>query len=90
MNDFNIQNAYLFGCLNVKLKCRSTKGQNVESRRSHTIYYQVQTTDQAKKEVCEKAFLNIHGLQKSRGRIENIVKSIKKGCHTQVGWKRKT
>lgn len=82
MNNFNIQNAYLFGCLEVKLKGRSSKPQNVSSRRGYTVNYKIKLAGKDTIQICKVAFLNIHGLQKNRGRVENIVNSIKKGLST--------
>lgn len=80
LKSYNIQNLYIFGCLEVKKKARSTKPENSNSRRSHTVYYYIMSTSEcAKIQVGKKAFLSIHGLQKNRGRLENIVKTIKRG-----------
>lgn len=83
MKNFNLQNSYIFGCLEVKRKNRSTKPKNCDSRRSHTVYYYIMSSSQSSKvQVCKKAFLSIHGLQTNRGRLENVVKTIKDGSLT--------
>lgn len=51
-----------------------------DSRRNNTVQYTV-LKDSCKVDVCEIAFLHIHGLHKARGRIEILVKKI---CNGQV------
>lgn len=76
--NYDIQNAYLHGRIQVcKVKRRYTKNRE-ESRRNNTVTYTVLKNSQ-EIVVCKKAFLNIHGLQKSRGRIEQLVKKIAQG-----------
>uniref|UniRef100_A0A6P7G288 Uncharacterized protein LOC114333083 n=1 Tax=Diabrotica virgifera virgifera TaxID=50390 RepID=A0A6P7G288_DIAVI len=82
INNFNTQNAYLFGCMQIKIKARSTKPKDSPSRRSHTVEYLITATGNTRYQICKKAFLNIHGLQHNRGRVENIAKNIKQGLLT--------
>ncbi|CAG9826904.1 unnamed protein product [Diabrotica balteata] len=80
INNFNTQNAYLFGCIHIKTKSRGTKPKESPSRRSHSVDYLITTTGNISYQLsCKKAFLNIYGLQHNRGRIENIGKNIKQG-----------
>lgn len=75
--DNNAQNVYLFQQMKLcQVKRRYTKEKN--SRRNYTMNYFVK-----KREnniiVCKKAFLNIHGLQKNQGRVNNLVNKMKEG-----------
>lgn len=75
--DYNSQNAYLFGLINLtNVKRRYTK--NEKSRRNFTITYNIKRRGQ-NVTVCKKAFLNIHGLQRNRGRINNLANKMKEG-----------
>lgn len=77
LGDYNSQNAYLFGLINLtNVKRRYTKKEI--SRRNFTITYSVKRRGQ-NVTVCKKAFLNIHGLQHNRGRINNLANKMKEG-----------
>lgn len=77
LGDYNSQNAYLFGLINLtNVKRRYTKKE--KSRRNFTITYNIKRRGQ-NVTVCKKAFLNIHGLQRNRGRINNLANKMKEG-----------
>lgn len=77
LGDYNSQNAYLFGLINILgVKRRYTKNQ--ASRRNFTITYCIKKKGE-NVNVCKKAFLNIHGLQRNRGRINNLANKMKGG-----------
>lgn len=69
MATFDLQNTYLRGCIRACHTKRKTKGEG--SSRTRTFQYAL-----VSKTVCKVAFLNIHGLQTSRGRLENITKNM--------------
>lgn len=75
LSSFDIQNSYLFGCIRAKNKKRSykKKQKNNVSRRKFTADYLVNIGDEEIK-ICKTEFLSVHGLQKSRGRVERILK----------------
>lgn len=79
MDTYNLQNSYLFGCLQNKKIIRRTKKTSSPSRRSCSILYSVLLSTGERKIVCKVAFLNIHGLQNNRGRVENLAGRIGKG-----------
>lgn len=66
--NYDLQNLYWHGRIKTsKVKHRYTKSGD-ESRRNNTMSYTIlKNTEEVN--VCKKAFINIHGLQKSRGRI---------------------
>ena len=74
--DFNVQNAYLCGCIRVmKTKRKYTKA--LTSRRRYSRMYFVKN-GAISEEVCKTAFLGIHGV--SNGRLERALKAqIKTG-----------
>lgn len=75
--DYDLQNSYLHGRIKIcAIKRRYTKKD--ESRRNNTVFYTV-LNESLEVNVCKKAFLNIHGLQKSRGRVEQLVKKMSAG-----------
>lgn len=74
MENHNVQNSYLFGCLSSSKVKRKTK-KDLPSRRNFTIQYSVISSGEQNK-ICKNAFLSIHGLQNNRGRIENIASNI--------------
>uniref|UniRef100_A0A6P7H074 Uncharacterized protein LOC114344494 n=1 Tax=Diabrotica virgifera virgifera TaxID=50390 RepID=A0A6P7H074_DIAVI len=80
MNSFDTQNAYLQGCMRYKNVIRK-KTKALVSKRSQTIEYKLKSQGKDVK-VCKIAFLSIHGLQKNRGRVENLVKQLKTGSNT--------
>lgn len=75
MSDFNLQNSYLFGCVElVTVKRRYGNDPNA-SRRKHTFMFKIKLDGQSLR-LCKKSFLSIHGLQKSRGRMAYVIKSL--------------
>lgn len=81
MGDYNRQNAYLFSQLEVKppqrrypKKCKKVG----HSRREHSVAYCVKLNGENIK-VCKKEFLAIHGLQRSKCRVELLVKQVISG-----------
>lgn len=69
--DFNVQSAYLCGCVKtVEVKRRYT--QSASSRRSHTRVYYVSKGGISVR-VCKKAFLRIHGI--SNGRLDRALRA---------------
>lgn len=81
IGNYNTQNAYLFGLIDVQKTARKTKRSGSPSRRTFTAIYHI-VVDVEKVEVCKKAFLSIHGLQKNRGRIETLLSKKTKGSST--------
>lgn len=69
-----MQNGYLFGCIAIAKKKRSykTRQKRQESSRTCNAIYSVNANGQTVN-VCKTEFLNVHGLQKSKGRLNNIV-----------------
>lgn len=75
MSDFNLQNSYLLGCVElVPVKRRYGNDPNA-SRRKHTFMFKIKLDGQSVR-LCKKSFLSIHGLQKSRGRMAYVIKSL--------------
>lgn len=74
LGSWDLQNVYLFGCIGIAKKKRSykKKQKRQESSRSCNAVYSINVNGQSV-EVCKTEFLNIHGLQKSKGRLNNIV-----------------
>lgn len=81
LGSFDLQNSYLFGCIRLEPKKRSykQKQKRQESRRKFTAQYMVNVNGEDVK-VCKVEFMSVHGLQKSRGRINNIVKMKSTGA----------
>ncbi|KAJ8975440.1 hypothetical protein NQ317_014198 [Molorchus minor] len=75
LGSLDLQNSYLFACIEIVAKKRSYKNKQKrqESSRKFTVQYMLNVNGEAVK-VCKVEFMNIHGLQKSRGRMNNIVK----------------
>ncbi|CAG9773407.1 unnamed protein product [Ceutorhynchus assimilis] len=75
LGSFDLQNSYLFGCIRAENKKRSNKKKQMNnvSRRKFTADYLVNIGDEEKK-ICKTEFLSVHGLQKSRGKVERILK----------------
>lgn len=67
LNEYDIQNAYLLGCMSKNNIKRKTKKR--DTRRGQTICYVVGT-----KTVCKDAFTSLHGI--GRGRVECLVKKL--------------
>lgn len=74
LNSHDVQNAYIAGRMRTKNVSRRTK--KCESRRTQTLEYTV-LCDDGDICVCKNAFLSIHGLSGSRGRLEYIIKKSK-------------
>lgn len=79
MGCYNLQTSYLFGCMKKESIKRKTKKTFSPSRRSCTVSYSVMGLAGERHQVCKIAFLNIHGLQHNRGRVENLAASLSKG-----------
>ena len=73
--DFNVQNAYICGCVRVlKTKRKYTKAPS--SRRKYSRVYYVKN-GAVSEQVCKSAFISIHGI--SSGRLERAISAqIKK------------
>lgn len=74
LQSYNIQNAYLYGCMGKTSIKRKTKKR--DTRRTSTIDYSVQLSDKSLK-LCKNAFISLHGI--GRGRVEYIVSKFKTG-----------
>ena len=73
MGDFDIQNAYLLGCVKItKVKRHYSPVQT--SRRQHSCEYSVRGDDLCSILVCKVAFLRIHGV--SNGRLSRVLKAM--------------
>nr|XP_022910779.1 uncharacterized protein LOC111421817 [Onthophagus taurus] len=74
LGSWELQNGYLFGCIAIAKKKRSykTRQKRQESSRTSNAIYSVNANGQTVN-VCKTEFLNVHGLQKSKGRLNNIV-----------------
>ena len=69
--DFNVQSAYLCGCVKtIEVKRRYTQSES--SRRSHSRVYYVSKGGISVR-VCKKAFLRIHGI--SNGRLDRTLRA---------------
>ncbi|XP_039283499.1 uncharacterized protein LOC111052342 isoform X2 [Nilaparvata lugens] len=76
MGNFNMQNAYLFGCIE-KIPIKRRYCQNPEaSYKQNTFIFKIKLQSGSSLRVCKKSFMSIHGLQNARGRINNIIKKI--------------
>lgn len=79
LSNFDKQNAYLFGCIEAfGVKRRYGNSTPETSRRQKSYYFKV-NIDGEMKRICRKSFLAVHGLQNSRGCLNNILKQIKSG-----------
>lgn len=78
IGDFNLQNSYIFGCIEkIPIKrryCNNPEG----SYKQNTFVFRIKLKNGSLLRVCKKSFMGIHGLQNSRGRINNIINKIKK------------
>lgn len=74
LGSYDLQNSYLFGCIHVGKKKRSykKKSKRQQSTRKFSARYFVQI-DGAHVKICKREFMNLHGLQNSRGRFDNII-----------------
>ena len=80
LGDFNQQNAYLFG----QIKCyrpirRRPESNGTDLRKQYSYAYYVKSASDGDIRICKEAFLSIHGLQKCRGRLENILTQMVAG-----------
>lgn len=83
LGSFDIQNAYLFGCIkiNTKKRCYPKKTKRQISSRKFTASYTVKVNGMDVR-ICKTEFMSIHGLQSSRGRLNNIVTQVAEGSTT--------
>lgn len=74
LGSYNLQNSYLYGCIQVQPKKRSyrKKQKKQESSRKCTARYMVNVNGRNTK-ICKTEFINVHGLQLSKGRINRLV-----------------
>ena len=70
-SDFNVQNAYMCGCVKVLEAKRRYTSQGSASRRSNTRLYYV-SNGRVSVRVCKVAFLRIHAI--SNGRLDRALK----------------
>ena len=81
INDFNQQNAFLFGQIqSIKPARRYVDAR--DSRRQFTFLFYVKDDCGESVRVCKQAFLSIFGLQNCRGRINNIMTQMVSGSGT--------
>nr|CAI5859197.1 unnamed protein product [Callosobruchus analis] len=75
------QNSYLFGCMKLDKKKRDyrKKQKRQESSKKMNAVYNVNVNSQNIR-ICKTEFLNVHGLQSSRGRINRTVSRKIKGA----------
>lgn len=80
LGSWELQNSYLFGCVHIVKKKRSypKKQKHQESHRQSNAVYSVNVNGETTR-VCKTEFLNVHGLQSSKGRLNNIVSKKIKG-----------
>ena len=71
---WDLQNSYLFGCVNIVQKNRSYRHKQTknEPSRNYNANYFINVNSQSIKG-CKNEFLNVHGLQQLKGRLNNIV-----------------
>ena len=69
---YNVQNAYICGCVKITKVARCYTSQGDKSRRSFSRSYYVTNYDVSTR-VCKKAFLQIHGL--SNGRLSRALEA---------------
>ena len=69
---YNVQNAYICGCVKITKVARRYTSQGDKSRRSFSRSYYVTNYDVSTR-VCKKAFLQIHGL--SNGRLSHALEA---------------
>lgn len=74
LGSYDLQNSYLFGCIEVVPKKRSyiKKQKKQESSRKCNAIYKVNVNSESVK-ISKAEFMGVHGLQYSRGRINLIV-----------------
>ena len=70
--NFDVQNAYLCGCVKVLDVARRYSPTGARSRRQHTRVFYVKRGAVSER-VCKKAFLNMHGV--ADGRLERALKA---------------
>ena len=88
LGDFSTQNAYLFGQIKSYRPMRRRPLHVVSGndyRKQYSFAYYVKSASEGDIRVCKEAFLNVHGLQKSRGRLENILTDIVNGSGVPKG-----
>lgn len=80
IGNFDAQNNYIFSCISTAPPKRSypKKRKKEQSSRKITATYSVKVQGEVI-QVCKAAFLSVHGLQKARGRVENIVQQVASG-----------
>ncbi|XP_046810556.1 uncharacterized protein LOC124420705 isoform X1 [Lucilia cuprina] len=81
IGSYDLQNCYLFDCIQVgdKRRCYKTKTKNQQSRRTISASYTVNVNG-VNISVCKVEFMNLHGLQNSRGRLDHIIKMKREGA----------
>lgn len=73
MGSYDVQNAYISGCIQVKPVQRHYSRGLGNSRRGNTRMYYVKDGEYSV-HVCQKAFLLIHGL--SSGRVTRVLQGV--------------
>ena len=73
MGNFDVQNAYICGCIQVKPVQRHYSPAGSSSRRGNTQLYYIRD-GQYSVRVCKSAFLLMHGL--SNGRVSHAIQGI--------------
>jgi len=68
--------------------CRRRDNINTEPRKQFSFAYYVKSSTVGDIRICKEAFLHVHGLQDSRGRLENILSDIAKGSSVPTADKR--
>lgn len=77
IDNYNNQNAYLSSCIkNIPIKRRRRSGDPQTFYKQNTFIYTIKLNKKNLR-LCKTAFMNVHGLQKNRGRINNILATIK-------------
>lgn len=86
IGNFDVHNNYISSCISISPpKCSYPKRRKKElSSRKNTATYSVKMQGEVI-QVCKAAYLSVHGLQKSRVRMENIVQQVARGKKDQRG-----
>ena len=82
LSNFDIQNAYLVGCVEITEVHRRYSPQGETSRRKYSREYTVRSDTMCSIPVCKTAFLRIHGV--SNGRLSRALKAVQREAHLTV------
>lgn len=77
IENYSMQNSYLTSCVkNIPIKRRRRRGDPRTFYKQNTFIYTIKLNKKNLR-ICKTAFMNVHGLQRNRGRVNSILASIK-------------